>query len=62
VDVWVDQKSGMPTRIVTANADGQSTQTAELKNINVDAHLTDNDFTLPPTGADWDVVEEPFRQ
>jgi outer membrane lipoprotein-sorting protein len=61
IDVWTDRQSGMPVRIVTSDSDGQRTETTELKNLRLDAHLTDADFALPPVQG-WDVVEEPYRQ
>jgi len=61
IDVWADRKTGMPVRIVSADADGQATQTVELKDANLDAQLSDKDFELPATGPGWDVVEEPYR-
>jgi outer membrane lipoprotein-sorting protein len=60
IDVYVNRQTGMPERIVTLDAGGQATRTADLTHVNLDVQLSDSDFALPPLGPGWDQVEEPF--
>jgi len=63
IDVWVDARTHMPTRIETAQ--GETVRTTELKNFTVNPHppLKDADFKLPAIDEkEWDLHEEAFRE
>jgi hypothetical protein len=46
IDFWVDPQSRMPVRIVTQDPNGTTQRTTELKDVKVNANLTDKDFQL----------------
>ena len=48
IDFWVDPQNRMPVRIVTQDPNGTTQRTTELKDIKVNANLTDADFQLEP--------------
>lgn len=54
LDVWVDNKTHMPTRVDTTDVKQQTTRSTELKDINVNppGGLPDSDFQLPNIDKD----------
>ena len=48
IDFWVDPQSRMPVRIVTQDPNGTTQRTTELKEVKVNANLTEKDFQLEP--------------
>jgi outer membrane lipoprotein-sorting protein len=60
IDVWTDLKQQMPVQIQTLDVNEAETNTTELKNLKLNAGLTDKDFVLEPVGNDWNRVTEPF--
>ena len=48
IDFWVDPQSRMPVRIVTQDPNGTTERTTELKDVKVNANLTEKDFQLEP--------------
>jgi len=61
IDVWVDRKSDMPTRIETTDVEGKNVRTTELSNIRVNAGLGEGDFKLPEIDDSWSRHDEAFR-
>lgn len=62
IDVFVDPKTQMPARVTTTDTKGQNSRGTDLKNLQVNPALKDEDFKLERTGADWNVKEEPMRE
>jgi outer membrane lipoprotein-sorting protein len=61
IDVFVDTKNSMPTRIDTVEKAG-TTRSTELKNIKLNTGVKDEAFTLPPIQNEgWNRREEPFK-
>jgi len=58
IDVFVDQKSKFPVRIVTVDKGGASVHTTDLSNLKINPGLKDGDFTLTEPGKDWDITDE----
>lgn len=58
IDVFVDQKSKFPVRIVTVDKGGASVHTTDLSNLKINPGLKDADFTLTEPGKDWDITDE----
>jgi hypothetical protein len=48
IDFWVDPQTKMPVRIVTQDPNGTTQRTTELKDVKVNANLTEKDFQLEP--------------
>ena len=63
IDFWVHQHSHMPVQIDTVDVNENSTQRTQLKNVQINAELTDADFTLPDiTGKGWQQVSEAMTE
>lgn len=62
IDVWVDQATDMPVRIVTTDASGNVIRTTDLSNIQVNSPIAENQFELPPIDSSWNRHEEPFSE
>jgi hypothetical protein len=65
IDVWVDQKTGMPVRIETLDRNQTTDRTTDLDNLKVNPKpgLNDADFTLPPIdNGGWNRHDEPLNQ
>jgi outer membrane lipoprotein-sorting protein len=62
IDVYVDTKTNMPSRIDTIEKGGTSRST-ELNNLKINAGVNDRQFDLPPLsdGAGWNRREEAFE-
>lgn len=63
IDFWVDPASQMPVKIVTQDPNGTTTITTELKDIQVNKGINDDDFKLPPIEQDkWNIRQVPYEQ
>ena len=61
IDVYVDPKTNMPSRIDTVEKGG-TTRSTELNNLKINAGVKDDQFTLPaPEGDGWNRREERFE-
>jgi outer membrane lipoprotein-sorting protein len=61
IDVYVDPKSNMPSRIDTVEKAG-TTRSTELTNVKLNAGVKANDFALPNIDSEgWNRREEPFE-
>ena len=62
IDVFVDLKSNMPTRIDTSEKP-DTARTTELTNLKLNAGVKDDQFTLPNIDREtgWNRREEPFK-
>jgi outer membrane lipoprotein-sorting protein len=62
IDVFVDTANDMPARIDTTEKSGGTTKSTELKNVKLNAGVTDAAFVLENIdGAGWNRREEPFE-
>ncbi len=63
IDVWVDQKTQMPAKIMTSDRKEENLKTTTLKNVQVNAKLTDDDFKLPAIDeTQWNVTVETLKE
>ncbi|QOV87403.1 LolA family protein [Humisphaera borealis] len=63
IDVWVDQKSQMPAKIMTADRKEENIKTTTLKNIQINPKLADEDFKLPAIDeTKWNVTVETLKE
>lgn len=60
IDVFVDTKNNMPSRIDTTEKAGGTTKTTELKNVKLNEGVADDAFRLPEIEG-WNRREEPFE-
>jgi outer membrane lipoprotein-sorting protein len=60
IDVFVDVKNDMPSRIDTTEKAGGTTKTTELKNVKLNEGVADDAFKLPEIEG-WNRREEPFE-
>jgi hypothetical protein len=61
IDFWVDPQSRMPVRIVTMDPNGTTQRTTELKDVKVNANLTDKDFQLEPVSEkEWEIRTQAY--
>jgi outer membrane lipoprotein-sorting protein len=62
IDFWVDPQSRMPVRIVTQDPNGTTQRTTELKDVKVNANLTEKDFQLEPIDEKkWTIRSQPYE-
>lgn len=63
IDVFVDMKSGMPSRIVTQKTGAVIKRTTDFKDMKIDVKLPPDTFNEPPETATpaWDKTIEPFH-
>ena len=62
IDFCVDMKSRMPVRIVTLDPNQTTTTTTELKDVQINTKLTDDDFKLEPIDQKaWEITEKPYE-
>ena len=62
IDFWVDPQSAMPVRIVTLDPNQTTERTTELKDIQVNANLTDQAFTLEPIDEEkWTIRSQAYE-
>jgi hypothetical protein len=63
IDFWVDPQSRMPVRIVTQDPNGTTQRTTELKDVKVNANLTDKEFTLAPVDEkQWTIRTQAYEE
>ena len=62
IDVWVDRKTHMPTRIETAEQGGKNLRTTDLTNIQVNTNLPEAEFKLQDIDAGWSLHDEAFQE
>jgi hypothetical protein len=63
IDFWVDPQSRMPVRIVTQDPNGTTQRTTELKDVKVNANLTERDFQLEPIDEKkWTIRSQAYEE
>jgi outer membrane lipoprotein-sorting protein len=62
IDVFVDETTGMPDRIVTLDRNQTVSQQTDLSDIKLNSALPNNAFDVPGETAGWAVVEEPYTR
>lgn len=63
IDVWVDQKTQMPAKIMTSDRKEENLRTTTLKNVQINPRLTDEDFRLPVIDeTQWNVTVETLKE
>jgi len=62
IDFWVDPQSRMPVRIVTQDPNGTTQRATELKDVKINANLTDKDFVLEPIDEKkWEIRSQAYE-
>jgi hypothetical protein len=62
IDFWVDPQTRMPARIVTQDPNGTTQRTTDLKDVKINANLTDKDFVLEPIDEKkWEIRSQGYE-
>jgi outer membrane lipoprotein-sorting protein len=63
IDAWVDDKTHMPIRIGTRDANETTDRTTDLSNVQINPDLKDSDFDLEKIDlSKWNVTEEAYQE
>jgi outer membrane lipoprotein-sorting protein len=63
IDFWVDPQSRFPVKIETADRNGTTFRTTELKNIAINTKIGDKDFAVEKVDEKtWQIREAPFEE
>lgn len=63
IDVWVDDKTHMPIRIGTRDANETTDRVTDLSNVQINPDLKDFDFDLEKIDlSKWNVTEEAYQE